>query len=117
MRETDVLRGTQLRYVVVGGGVLPAWSWIVGEPENEVIGGSIMEKRNNVMFIQVGGLRVKVSSILSYQMEEYKHMENPSLRFAIKVVTSRSSFTVKVRNEDEGLKILEELDNVLVLNR
>lgn len=117
MREADVLRGTQLRYVVVGGGVLPARSWIVGEPENEVIGGSVTEKRNNVMFIQVGGLRVRVSSILSYQMEEYKHMENPSLRFAIKVVTSRSSFTVKVRNEDEGLKILEELDNVLVLNR
>lgn len=117
MREADVLRGTQLRYVVVGGGVLLAWSWIVGEPKDEVIGGSVMEKRNNVMFIQVGGLRVRVSSILSYQMEEYKHMENPSLRFGIKVVTSRSSFTVKVRNEDEGLKILEELDNVLVLNR
>lgn len=76
-----------------------------------------MEKRNNVMFIQVGGLRVKVSSILSYEMVEWKHIGDPSLRFAIKVVTSRSSFTVKVRNEDEGLRILEELDNVLVLNR
>ena len=117
MHQADVLRGTRLRYVVVGGGVLPARSWIMGEPENEVIGGSVMEKRNNMMFIQVGGLRVRVFSILSYQMEEYKHMENPSLRFAIKVVTSRSSFTVKVRNEDEGLRILEELDNVLVLNR
>lgn len=117
MHQVDVLRGAQLRYVVDGGGVLPAWSWIVVEPKDEVIGGSVMEKRNNVMFIQVGGLRVRVSSILSYQMEEYKHMENPSLRFAIKVVTSRSSFTVKVRNEDEGLRILEELDNVLVLNR
>lgn len=117
MHQADVLRGAQLRYVVDGSGVLPAWSWIVGEPKDEVIGGSVMEKRNNVMFIQVGGLRVRVSSILSYQMVEYKHMEDPSLRFAIKVVTSRSSFTVKVRNEDEGLKILEELDNVLVLNR
>ena len=103
--------------MVDGDSVLPARSWIMGEPENEVIGGSVMEKRNNVMFIQVGEMRVRVSSILSYQMEEYKHMENPSLRFAIKVVTSRSSFTVKVKNEDEGLKILEELDNVLVLNR
>lgn len=90
---------------------------VMGEPENEVIGGGVMEKRNNVMFIQVGGLRVRVSSILSYQMIEYKHMEDPSLRFAIKVVTSRSSFTVKVGSEDEGLRILEELDNVLVLNR
>lgn len=117
MREADVLRGTQLRYVVDGSGVLLAWSWIVGEPKDEVIGGSVMEKRNNVMFIQVGGLRVRVSSILSYQMVEYKHMEDPSLRFGIKVVTSRSSFTVKVGSEDEGLRILEELDNVLVLNR
>lgn len=117
MHQADVLRGTQLRPVVDGPGVLLARSWIMGEPENEVIGGSVMEKRNNVMFIQVGGLRVRVSSILSYQMVEYKHMEDPSLRFAIKVVTSRSSFTVKVKNEDEGLKILEELDNVLVLNR
>lgn len=117
MHQADVLRGTQLRSMVVGSGVLPAWSWIMGEPENEVIGGSIMEKRNNVMFIQVGGLRVKVSSILSYEMIEYKHMEDPALRFTIKVVTSRSSFTVKVGSEDEGLKVLEELDNVLVLNR
>ena len=69
------------------------------------------------MFIQVGGLRVRVSSILSYQMVEYKHVEEPSLRFAIKVVTSRSSFVMKVGSEDEGLRILEELDNVLVLNR
>ena len=69
------------------------------------------------MFIQVGGLRVRVSSILSYQMIEYKHINDTSLRFAIKVVTSRSSFTVKVGSEDEGLKVLEELDNVLVLNR
>lgn len=69
------------------------------------------------MFIQVGGWRVRVSSILSYQMIEYKHMDDPALRFAIKVVTSRSSFTVKVGSEDEGLRILEELDNVLVLNR
>ena len=89
----------------------------MGEPKNEVIGGSVMEKRNNVMFIQVGGLRVRVSSILSYQMEEWKHIGDPALRFAIKVVTSRSSFTVKVGGEDEGLRILEELDNVLVLNR
>lgn len=76
-----------------------------------------MEKRNNIMFIQVGGLRVRVSSILSYQMIKYKHMENSSLRFAIKVVTSRSSFMMKVGSEDEGLRIMEELDNVLVLNR
>ncbi len=69
------------------------------------------------MFIQVGGLRVRVSSILSYQMIEYKHIEDRSLRFAIKVVTSRSSFIAKVKSEDEGLKILEELDNVLVLNK
>ena len=62
-------------------------------------------------------MRVRVSSILSYQMIEYKHMEDPSLRFAIKVLTSRSSFIVKVKSEDEGLKVLEELDNVLVLNR
>lgn len=89
----------------------------MGEPKDEVIGGSVMEKRNNVMFIQVGEIRVRVSSILSYQMVEYKHMEDPSLRFGIKVVTSRSSFTVKVGSEDEGLRILEELDNVLVLNR
>lgn len=103
--------------MVGGSGVLLLGVRVMGEQEDEVIGGSIMEKRNNVMFIQVGGLRVRVSSILSYQMEEYKHMENPSLRFAIKVVTSRSSFTVKVGSEDEGLRILEELDNVLVLNR
>lgn len=102
MREADVLRGTQLRYVVVGDSVLSIGVRVMGEQENQVIGGSVMEKRNNVMFIQ---------------MVEYKHMEDPSLRFGIKVVTSRSSFTVKVRNEDEGLKILEELDNVLVLNR
>lgn len=76
-----------------------------------------MEKRNNIMFIQVGGLRVRVSSILSYQMIEYKHMKDPSLRFAIKVVTSRSSIMVKVESEEEGLKVMEELDNVLVLNR
>lgn len=76
-----------------------------------------MEKVNNVMFIQVGGLRVRVSSILSYEMVEWKHIGDPTLRFAIKVVTSRASFTVKVGGEDEGLRILEELDNVLVLNR
>lgn len=117
MHQADVLRGAQLRYVVDGDSVLSIGIRVMGEPKNEVIGGSVMEKRNNVMFIQVGGLRVRVSSILSYQMEEYKHMENPSLRFTIKVVTSRSSFTVKVKSEDEGLRILEELDNVLVLNR
>lgn len=76
-----------------------------------------MDKKNNVMFIKVGDLRVRVSSILSYQLVEYKHVTDPALRFVLKVVTSRSSFIIKVNGREEGEAIMEDLDNVLVLNK
>lgn len=76
-----------------------------------------MDKKNNVMFIKVGDLRVKVSSILSYQLVEYKHVIDPALRFVLKVVTSRSSFIIKVNGREEGETVMEDLDNVLVLNK
>lgn len=69
----------------------------------------------NKGFLKVGEIRVRVSTINSYALVEFKGQPGGE-RFKIKIVTSRSSYLVPVRPREEGEEILRGVDEFLVFN-
>ena len=72
--------------------------------------------KGNSYFIKVGDTRVRISTINSYSLVEYSHISNESERYKIKIVTSRTSFLVPVKNKAEAETILKGIDDIFVFN-
>lgn len=69
----------------------------------------------NKYFIKIKDVRIRTSTINSYSLAEY-HTSVESGKYRIKIVTSRTSYIIPVKDREEGETILKGVDEFLVFN-
>lgn len=69
----------------------------------------------NKYFIKIKDVRIRTSTINSYSLAEY-HTSVESGKYRIKIVTSRTSYIIPVKDRAEGDAILKGVDEFLVFN-